>query len=658
MGKSPKIQWFMLMAGPLATVEQKTRLRTLNSLKRSMHSLQLNRRRMQRVAVTLLLFIPLFTATYIVSYLLRFAGEPTSVYLPRLLATLPWILGVKLNTVAWFKLHQSWRRYVTFHDMLVLVQALSCASIAIIVFDTFLLSGLTIPRSIVLLDWGCTLVAVGAVWGLPRLLQDGGWHVFAQPAGARALIVGANDSGEGLLRAIRRTTRLGYQPVGFVDDRLELQGCRISGIPVLGQTIEVAELAQKYCIEEVLITAGELTGKEVRKLVDTASKDSFRVKVLPSVEQLLREDVAIQPRPVSIEDLLRRPSVDLDLAGIGEWISGRTLLVTGSAGSIGSEISRQLLKLSPAKLVLVDRSETGQFFIERELVRLSQTTKIETCLADITDRARIDAVFRQHRADIVFHAAAYKHVPLMEDHPGEAVKNITLATRHLVDLANEHEVSAFVMISTDKAVNPTSIMGSCKRLAEQYVQARAATSNCRLVTVRFGNVLDSAGSVIPIFREQIARGGPVTITHPDMVRFFMLIPEAAQLVIQAGAMGQGGEIFVLDMGDPVKIQDLARDMIRLSGLRVGHDIEVEFSGLRPGEKLYEELYGEGEQHHQTAHTKILVAQGNHRDLFQVNQDLRQLEKIVDLPPEFIRNAVREVTCGAPVAGAMPKRIAA
>ena len=623
-----------------------------------MRILQLNRRGMQRVAATLLLFIPLFTATYVVSYLLRFAGDPTSVYLSRLLATLPWILAVKLSTIAWFKLHQSWRRYVTFHDMLVVVQALTCASIAIIVVDTFLLSGLTIPRSIVLLDWGCTLVAVGAVWGLPRLLRDGGWQIFAPSVGTRSLIVGANDSGEGLLRAIRRTARLGYQPVGFVDDRPELQGCRISGIPVVGRAIEVAELARKYRAQEVLITAGELTGKEVRKLVDTASQESFRVKVLPSVEQLLREDVAIQPRPVSIEDLLQRPSIDLDLAGIRQWISGKTVLVTGSAGSIGSEISRQLLKLSPEKMVLVDRSETGQFFMEREMLRLRQNTQIETCLADITDRARVDAVFREHHVDIVFHAAAYKHVPLMEEHPGEAVKNITLATRHLVDLANEHDVTAFVMISTDKAVNPTSIMGSCKQLAEQYVQARAATSNCRLVTVRFGNVLDSAGSVIPIFREQIARGGPVTVTHPDMIRYFMLIPEAAQLVIQAGAMGQGGEIFVLDMGEPVKICDLAHDMIRLSGLRVGHDIEVEFTGLRPGEKLYEELYGEGEQHRQTAHAKILVAQGKQPDLFQVNQDLRQLEKIVDLSPDFIRNAVRKVTCGVPVAGAMPKRIAA
>ncbi|MCH2402088.1 MAG: hypothetical protein MK364_23420, partial [Pirellulales bacterium] len=300
-----------------------------------MRILQLNRRGMQRVAATLLLFIPLFTATYVVSYLLRFAGDPTSVYLSRLLATLPWILAVKLSTIAWFKLHQSWRRYVTFHDMLVVVQALTCASIAIIVVDTFLLSGLTIPRSIVLLDWGCTLVAVGAVWGLPRLLRDGGWQIFAQPVGTRALIVGANDSGEGLLRAIRRTSRLGYQPVGFVDDRPELQGCRISGIPVVGRAIEVAELARKYRVQEVLITAGELTGKEVRKLVDTASQESFRVKVLPSVEQLLREDVAIQPRPVSIEDLLQRPSIDLDLAGIRQWISGKTVLVTGSAGSIG-----------------------------------------------------------------------------------------------------------------------------------------------------------------------------------------------------------------------------------------------------------------------------------------------------------------------------------
>jgi FlaA1/EpsC-like NDP-sugar epimerase len=350
----------------------------------------------------------------------------------------------------------------------------------------------------------------------------------------------------------------------------------------------------------------------------------------------------VHPRSVAIADLLCRESVEIDLDGIRDWLTGRVLMVTGSAGSIGSEICRQLVRLRPTKLVVVDRAETPQFYLERELQRLAPTVRIDARLADMVDRPRLEALLRETRPDVVFHAAAYKHVPLMETHCGEAVKNIVLATRNLVDLAEELGVQALVMISTDKAVNPTSVMGSCKRLAEQYVQARSVGSNCRLVTVRFGNVLDSSGSVVPIFREQIACGGPVTVTHPDIMRYFMLIPEAAQLVIQAGAMGQGGEIFVLDMGEPVRILDLAHDMIRLSGLRVGDDIEVQIVGLRPGEKLFEELYDQHEARGSTAHPKIMVADSAKRNLLAVMHDVRRLEELVDGPNEVVRAALGEV----------------
>ena len=284
----------------------------------------------------------------------------------------------------------------------------------------------------------------------------------------------------------------------------------------------------------------------------------------------------------------------------------------------------------------------GSFFLERELHRIAPQTNITVSLADLTDRDRMHGLFSEHRPDIIFHAAAYKHVPLMEAHVGEAIKNIVLATRNITDLAEQFGTEGLVMISTDKAVNPTSVMGSCKRLAEQYVQAKAATSNCRLVTVRFGNVLDSAGSVVPIFRDQIARGGPVSVTHPDMIRYFMLIPEAAQLVIQSGAMGQGGEIFVLDMGEPVKILDLASDMIRLSGLRVGDDIEIEITGLRPGEKLYEELYNDQEEHRSTTHSKIMVAASEPRNILEVLSDIGHLTELVDQPNEVVRAALQQI----------------
>jgi FlaA1/EpsC-like NDP-sugar epimerase len=361
----------------------------------------------------------------------------------------------------------------------------------------------------------------------------------------------------------------------------------------------------------------------------------LEVRVLPSYAQMIAGQVAIQPRPVAIEDLLRREPVVLDLESIRRWIHDRVLLVTGSAGSIGSEICRQLLQFSPRRLVLLDRSETGQFFLERELRTMGSPVELEVCIADVLDRSRIRDVLRQHRPDVVFHAAAYKHVPLMETHPAEAVKNIVLATRQMADLSAESGAGSFVLISTDKAVHPTSVMGVCKRTAELYVQSQADHPTCRFVTVRFGNVLDSAGSVVQVFRQQIAVGGPVTVTDPAMERYFMTIPEASRLVIQAGAIGNGGQILVLDMGDPVRIVDLATDMIRLSGLRVGDDIAVEFTGLRPGEKMYEELHIEGEEQVLTCHPKIIVAHGMPCDRAWIAARIDELQRLAQSAPERV-----------------------
>jgi FlaA1/EpsC-like NDP-sugar epimerase len=500
----------------------------------------------------------------------------------------------------------------------------------------------TIPRSIIVIDWGTSLLGLGAIRALPRLLRSDARYFFTSGNGIASLIVGANDAGEALLRAVRQSAKFPYRIIGFIDDRPYLQGQRIGGVPVLGTCDELPQIVQQFAVEKLLITSGELPGKQVRQLVESGREHGFRVKVVPSYEQLLAGRVAVHPREVAIEDLLCRKSVELDLNAIRHWLAGRVIMVTGSAGSIGSEICRQLLKLGPAKLVLVDRAETGQFFLERELSDLAGDACIDIRLADLTDHNRLAALFEETRPEIIFHAAAYKHVPLMESHCGEAVKNIVLATRNLVELADEHQAHALVMISTDKAVNPTSVMGSCKRLAEQYVQARSTASRCRLVTVRFGNVLDSSGSVVPIFREQIARGGPVTVTHHDMTRYFMLIPEAAQLVIQAGAMGQGGEIFVLDMGEPVRIVDLAHDLIRLSGLRVGDDIEVQITGMRPGEKLYEELYDASETHQRTTHPKIMVAAAERRHVLEVIRDIGHLESLVNEPNDTLKAALRQI----------------
>lgn len=623
--------------------------------------------KLYRLVVSAVVFCPLLAATYYAAFLLRFAGEPDQRTMEIFFATLLWLLVINWVVFLWFQLHQGWTRFVGFHDLLVLGQAVTCSALGLTLVDTMCLPRVTIPRSIILIDWGATLLVLGAVRALPRVLRNDAWHFFPTGHGTPCFIVGADESGETLLRAIRYNPALTYRVMGFVDDRKLVQGCRIGGVPVLGTCDDLSQLADRYGVEEVLITSGELPGKQVRRLMQDAADSAFLVKVLPSYEQLLAGRVAVRPREVAIEDLLCRESVELDLDAIRDWLCGRVIMVTGSAGSIGSEICRQLLKLRPAKLVVVDRAETGQFFLERELreqidesgLRIADCTRspgnrkpvignsrlspiVDVRLADLTDHNRLATIFAETRPEIVFHAAAYKHVPLMESHCGEAIKNIVLATRNLVELADEYGTHAFVMISTDKAVNPTSVMGACKRLAEQYVQARSLASTCRFVTVRFGNVLDSSGSVVPIFREQIARGGPITVTHPEIIRYFMLIPEAAQLVIQAGAMGQGGEIFVLDMGEPVRIVDLAHDMIRLSGLRVGEDIEVQISGLRPGEKLFEELYDSAETHGRTNHPKIMVAASSRRNLLEVITQISYLESLVNEPNDVVRAALNEI----------------
>ncbi|QEG36170.1 polysaccharide biosynthesis protein [Bythopirellula goksoeyrii] len=593
------------------------------------------------LVVTALLAVPCLAAYYL-AFLVRFDGAlPESAQFTFAYSVL-WVMLVKVATLLHARIHLHCARYVTFQDMLSLVRSVTISSVAILLVDAMLFTEVVIPRSVVVLDWGTTILLLAAVRIAPRLVRDGYWHRLSEQNGCPALIIGANDAGEALLRSLRSNPTMPYRVVGFLDDRTEYWGRRIAGVPVLGTQTNLPTLVLQHHIQEVLITSGTLPGKDVRRLVELASRENFRVKVLPSYEQLVGETVDVNPRSVAIADLLQRPSVQLDEMPIRDWLTGKVVLVSGSAGSIGSEICRQLVELAPAKIVIVDRSETGQFFLERELGQLAPHLAVEVAMADLTDAGRMHSVFEKYRPQIVFHAAAYKHVPLMEAHAGEAIKNIVLATKNMVDLAEEFKAESLVMISTDKAVNPTSVMGSCKRLAEQYIEAKADTSPCRLVTVRFGNVLDSAGSVVPIFREQIARGGPVTVTHPDMIRYFMLIPEAAQLVIQAGAMGRGGEIFVLDMGEPVRIMDLARDMIRLSGLRVDEDIEIVVTGLRPGEKLYEELYGADEQHLPTGHDKIMTAVGRPRQLIAVLNDIRQLSEILDEPNEIVLQALAEV----------------
>ncbi|MCZ6766923.1 MAG: nucleoside-diphosphate sugar epimerase/dehydratase, partial [bacterium] len=446
----------------------------------------------------------------------------------------------------------------------------------------------------------------------------------------RALIVGAGDGGEAVLRELLRMRRENYVCVGFLDDHEEALHGRIHGVEVIGRTSDIRSACEMHEVQEVLIALREPSPRTIRELVEQCEGTGVLFRTMPAVTDLISGRVQISRiRDVEIADLLGREPVQLDADRIALELKGQRIVVTGAGGSIGSEMCRQIAAFGPGRLVLIEQAENALFEVDRELRRSFPELDIVAYVADICDSPRITCIFEREVPSVVFHAAAHKHVPLMESNAGEAIKNNIGGTVSVAQTAMATGVAKMVVISTDKAVNPTSTMGCTKRVAEMYVQSLSTGNSMQFITVRFGNVLGSSGSVVPIFKEQIAAGGPVTVTHPDMVRFFMTIPEAAQLVLQAGAMGKGGEIYVLHMGEPVRIVDLARDMVTLSGLRPGIDIEIVFSGKRPGEKLYEELSGEGEDIGDTAHPKIGIWKHRITDADAVRTGVARLIEVAD-----------------------------
>jgi len=600
------------------------------------------RRSVRRIAAAAVTPMALMAAV-VLSYLLRFEGLLDAKALESLRWALVILPPIQWGTVVFLAERGRSLRGLALRDLWRIVFGVLAGLFAAACLAT--VAGLRVPRSIWFIDWFVATSLLGGLRGLGCELKD----LLARRGGGaapRVLLVGSGPSIDGVVRALAsdafdgRPRRL----VGILarPEESDLVGRSVLGVPVIGTTRSFATTIAGRRINEVLLLSESLVGAEVRRLRDHCAEAGCELHVIPAIETLLRGSVHVRPRDVEIADLLRRDAVCIDTAGIGRWLCGRTVLVTGACGSIGSELCRQLVLLGPKRLVVLDRSETGLFWLERELARLDHHVAIEPCLADLNDIDRIDAVLTAEKPAILFHAAAYKHVPLLEQHPSEAIKNITLATTRLAEAAARHEVESFVMISTDKAVNPTSVMGCCKRLAEIMVRLTSEHAPTRFSTVRFGNVLDSAGSVVPIFREQILRGGPVTVTHPDIERYFMTIPEAARLVVQAGAIGGGGEVFVLDMGEPVRIVDLARDMIRLSDLVEGRDIEIRFTGLRPGEKLFEELFESREELLKTAHPKIRAARLVLPADLSLSAMLDRLEQAVGLEPDEVRHTLKSL----------------
>ena len=571
---------------------------------------------------------------------------PTDVRIPltvwnNFFELLIFVLVVKTIVFGYFRLYAGWWQYVSVQDLVETFKA-SHISTAIILGGVYVCKALRaygaitvaveVPDTVLIIDWAATIALVGGLRFLVRIIREGSRPV--SPAGlTRTLIIGAGDAGEGALRELYRLPVEKYHVVGFIDDDPRKRGIRIHGVPVLGGVGDLAAVAGRLNVEEVIIALPRPTRDELRRIIEVCKGHRLTFRIVPGMADLIegRTDIG-RLRGVDINDLLGRDPVALDTEGIGHFLQGKVVLVTGAGGSIGSELCRQLVAFGPQRLVLVEQAENNLFYIDRELRAAHPDLAVVPVIADICDRARLQDVFTRYQPNVVFHAAAHKHVPMMELNPGEAIKNNVFGSKNVIDLASQGGAEAFVLISTDKAVNPTSIMGCTKRITEMYCQGLSGGptgSKTKFVIVRFGNVLGSAGSVVPIFREQIARGGPVTVTHPEMQRYFMTIPEATQLVIQAGAMGKSGQIMILDMGTPVKIIDLARDMITLSGFRPDVDIQIEFQGIRPGEKLFEELRTSGEDVLPTHHHKIFVWQSRGCTTREIETALAQLQSVTN-----------------------------
>lgn len=537
--------------------------------------------------------------------LLRFEAQIPLQYLQACTVLMPLFTVITVMFFFGLKLYQRIWEYASLGEMLAILRATTC-SMALIILLAFVFDLGHLPRTVYILAWIMMNALIGASRISWRLVRDVFVTSRSQTA-KKVLIVGAGDAGAILAREIDKNNHLDLRAVGFVDDEKEKQKKILCGLRVLGTRKDIPRLVSEFEIDEVIIAMPSVSGPIIRDIVNICKKTTVRVKILPGLYESTNSNLVSHIRDVQMEDLLKRETVNIDLEGIADYLGDKVVLVTGAGGSIGSELCRQVLKFSPRRLILLECCENNLFDIEMELNDGLTLTEIVPLLLDVRQSDKLESAFRQYRPQVVFHAAAYKHVPMMERHPEAAIENNVMGTRNTAEIASRCGVETFILISTDKAVNPTSVMGASKRIAELIIKDINRNSSTRFAAVRFGNVLGSRGSVIPTFMKQIEKGGPVTVTHPEMQRYFMTIPEAVQLVIQAGAMAQGGEIFVLDMGEMVKIDDLARDLIRLAGYEPDKDIEIVYNGIRPGEKLYEELFTDREEMDSTKHERIFIS---------------------------------------------------
>ena len=562
----------------------------------------------------------------IMAVLLRFEGEIPAAEFDIIRTGLPWMVLLSLAVFYFYGMYHRIWHYARMRDLIAIVGAVTLSQAAIFIL-TVLLS-IAIPRSVMIITWLLDLGAIGA----SRLMFKINLDLVTESKGGREnlLIVGAGDAGAMLARELEQNDAATISIVGFVDDDEKKQKGRLAGFPILGTTRDLPAVVRKHKIDTIVIAIPSADGDAVRRIDRQCRKTGANVRIMPGIYEMISGEAGMgELREIRLEDLLRRDPIQLDFDQITGYIAGKTVLITGAGGSIGSELSRQISRVGAKEIILLGRGENSIYEIHQELKRKFPEQTYHTVIANITDKDRMARIFKRFHPQVVFHAAAHKHVPLMEIQPDEAVRNNVFGTKNVAELADENQAEIFVLISTDKAVNPTSVMGATKRTAELVLQEINQHSKTKFVTVRFGNVLGSRGSVVPLFEKQIAAGGPVTVTHKEMTRFFMTIPEAVQLVLQAGSQAEGGEVFLFDMGKPVKINDMAEDLIRLHGLTPGRDIKIVYTGLRPGEKLYEELLTSEEGTTSTKHKKIFKARIQPLDEADLKQSLQTLQKITD-----------------------------
>lgn len=584
-----------------------------------------------RRPVIIFFHLVLIFIAYTLAFLIRYDLKLNQGVLSLILKTIPLLFIIKLSVFYYYGLFSGLWRYVSIDDFWQIIKANSIATTLFILNNIFIYNTYSVPRSIFIMDFILCTGLVASVRFFTRLLKERYKNISFQKQ-KKVLIIGAGQAGILMLKEYYNNPRMG-QIVGFIDDDPLKQNETIHGKKILGGREDIAEVVNKYSVEEIILAIPSASGKVIREIISYCQIPNVKLKIIPGLQKIIDGSVEIKPRDVKPEDLLGRETVKVNEEEIKSYIENKSVLVTGAGGSIGSALCRQILRFKPKQLILFDYNENNIYFLEVEFKSKYPHIKIKTCIGDIKDIGLLKYIFTSFKPQVVFHAAAHKHLSLMEENPAAAVKNNVIGSRNLIYAAGHYKVERFVLISTDKAVNPSSIMGATKRISEMILQAKAKNSKTKFMAVRFGNVLGSDGSVVPLFKKQIEEGGPITVTHPEVKRYFMSVNEAAQLVLQAGVIGNGGEIFILDMGEQIKIIDLARNLITLSGLKLDQDIAIRFIGLRPGEKLSEEMFFDIEKGLTTKHDKIHIVQPNDFDPYKLRWQVKELERLADMYQE-------------------------